>query len=129
MRARRQYFTEMKIKEWGLIECNDPTFYFMTTPQLLEDEDKEWILARNFSEELSGSLSECKRLVDSFVTTPEVEDYCEKREYRSIEEKLYVHLAFHIKDAEVLTDADEYPDWKPLDNDQPFDYDYDPKSP
>ena len=88
MRARRQYFTEMKIKEWGLIECNDPTFYFMTTPQLLEDEDKEWILARNFSEELSGSLSECKRLVDSFVTTPEVEDYCEKREYRSIEEKL-----------------------------------------
>lgn len=145
IRARRES-DDMKVKEWGLLWCNDPFVYFTSTPHLKHTKRSELIDAiDNFAEEISNST-----FVDSFyeliVELNKSDQFIEYDEYMKSDfmsdidsfvikhecglfykwiGKLYYIIAKHIEDSSPDFDVDDQ--FKNLDSNNNHNYEYDPK--
>jgi len=121
VRARRDGH-EMKVRQWGLLRCNNPEFIWSTTPEkdgdsfndLAKDQADHYkfIAAFNkFQEEFGGTLSSSKALGDAIK---EQDPYQEG----SLEYWLFNHLGKFIREnkPEIDNDVMNFGNNDPLDN-------------
>jgi hypothetical protein len=125
IRARRND-DEMKMKEWGLVQCNDPSIIFKTTPILYEDNEQLDKAIEEFSNELICEPYIGFKLCSAFNKIEHDEDLFDKYIAFGFNEKFYVYLADFIQKANPTLDTDPFPH---LDAICDHDYEYDPKKP
>lgn len=128
IRARR-HAEEMRPKDWGLLQCNDPSIIFSTTPYIYKSEDLLDEAINAFSAELICSPAIGYALCVAYEKFPKpfaLRRLFAKYHAYSFTSQLYIVLAEHIRNTTPFTEPDEFPN-----NDQFWvtDYVFDPKLP
>lgn len=98
MRARRDG-DNWKKGEWGLVECNDPTFYWVSTPRVLSDTEWE---PEDFHDAFMADPSTGYRLVAAAV-----EKGYDPTE-GGFESWFFNYLVEYLKTAEAVDEGDLY---------------------
>lgn len=129
IRARRAS-SDMDVKDWGLVECNDPSIVFSTTPYIPASGFSVAEIEK-FSDELVCDPSTGYRLIAAFKQVKPIfrvlRLYSKHMAFR-LEDRLFLYLADYIKNSTPETDSDPFPQ---LDNESTIahDYTFDPKEP
>lgn len=132
MRARRaDSLGEMAVRDWGLVQCNDPSIIFKTTPFLYEDEDQLWDSVDSFDQEIACHPVIGYELIHAFKQVPPI--YRIKRlyvKYRilgcGMSTQLYLYLADFIANSHPFVEEDPFPNNNAHSE---HDYHFDPKEP
>lgn len=130
LRARREYFDTVSIKDWALQRCNDPDVWFTVTPILHDDEEQFYDALNSFSEELLITPDLGYQLISAFKNVPAT--FRLKRLFvrygrylrRNLMAQLYIYLADFIAQSNPIADEFSFGD-----NGFKYDYTFDPKQP
>lgn len=128
IRARRE--NDMKVGQWGLVEANDPTFVWTTTPKLqpnfqmtIDEEEAfsietgwhiDYDIFGDFHDAFDCSPNIGYKLVKSCMAVGYIPDV-----HYDVREWLFSYLALWIHNNEPTVDADPFPH---LDETCPHDY-------
>jgi hypothetical protein len=129
MRARRQYYDEMQPKDWGLVQCNDPSIIFATTPYLYTALDKLDNAMDAFSDEILCTPKIGYDLYSAFCAYKKPFSLLRlfaKHHAYEFSNQLYILLAVHIMTSSPYTEDDPFIHMDEYCN---TDYTFDPKLP
>lgn len=127
IRATRE--SDMKIGQWGLLECNDPSIVFTTTPQLYTNREIFDTAIDNFSDEMFIDIATGHRLFEAVSKVKiswKVKKLFIKLNVRNFNDRFFVYLADFIERSNPIKESDPF---KHLDNTLNHDYSFNPKLP
>lgn len=118
IRARKDEVGDdgMKVGDWGLVECNDPSIVFSVTPVVYDNDTDTYNTYTEFFYNFMFAPSVGYRLYKSMenVTVPfRVKRQWIKDMAYSFEERFYYYLADFIKTATLDYDGDPHCDFDP----------------
>lgn len=118
MRARKdEGGTEgMRVGEWGLVECNDPTIVFDVTPVVYDNPDQTWEAYGKFYYNFMFAPSVGHKFYTAMgqVKIPfRVKRQWVKNSVYGFEQQFYFYLADFIKTATLDYDGDPHCDFDP----------------
>lgn len=105
IRARRDG-NDMKVGEWGMVQCNDPTFTWMTTPKVTKEEYEDMLyLPEDFDEALYMNPINGHNLITSAI-----EAGYSRKEHGHFSFWLFWYLSEFIRNNEPTTEEDSFPE-------------------
>lgn len=114
IRARRQG-SMMEVGDWGMVQCNDPTFVWSSTPKMTKEEFDGFVyLPEDFEESLYMYVTNGYDLLISAIKVG-----YNREEHGRFSQWLFWHLSEYIRNTEPTVEEDCFPN---LDDTTPHDY-------
>lgn len=132
IRARREENNDkdsMKIGDWGLVECNDPSIVFKTTPFIYADSSKLDLAMNQFEDELITDIDTGYRLYSALKQVKlsvNSRRLMVKHNCYSFNDRFYMYLADYIAKCNPVLEQDPFPH---LDSLIEHDYEMNPRLP